>query len=329
MSSMFAGRTPDADMAAVLAAMQASGAKPIETLDAKEARKQPTPADAVKAVLKQRGESTDAEAVGDVDNRAIAAPGGEINIRIYTPASAVSDRLLPAVLYIHGGGWVIADLDVYDASPRAIANAAHCVVVSTHYRQGPEHRFPAAHEDVYAAYKWLIANARDLGVDASRIAVVGESAGGNLAASIVIKARDEGFQLPVHQVLVYPIAGHDFTTESYREMTAAKPLNTDMMRWFYDNYLNSAADAQTSMISLYKADLSGLPAATIINAELDPLRSDGELLAKRFKESGVDATQRTFAGVTHEFFGMAPVVGKAKEAQRMAADALTTAFGSA
>lgn len=329
MASMFAGRIPDTDMAAVLGAMQASGAKPIETLDAKEARKQPTPADAVKAVLKQRGESTDPEAVGDVDNRSIAGPAGDIKIRVYKPASAASDRLLPAVLYIHGGGWVIADLDVYDASPRAIANSAHCVVVSTHYRQGPEDRFPAAHEDVYAAYKWLVANARDLGVDASRVAVLGESAGGNLAAAICMNARDEGFQQPVAQVLVYPIAGYDFTTESYREMTAAKPLNTAMMQWFYDKYLNSPEEGQTPAISLDRADLSGLPPATIINAELDPLRSDGEMLAKRFKESGVEANQRTFSGVTHEFFGMAPVVAKAKEAQRMAADALTKAFGSA
>lgn len=329
MASMFAGRTPDADMAAVLAVMQTSGAKPIETLNAKEARKQPTPADAVKAVLKQRGESTAPEAVGNIENRAIAGPDGEIKIRLYQPAATTSDQLLPAVLYIHGGGWVIADLDVYDASPRAIANAARCLVVSTHYRQGPENRYPAAHDDVYAAYKWLIANARDLGVDASRIAVVGESAGGNLAASICLTARNEGFQLPVHQVLVYPIAGYDFTTESYREMNAAMPLNTSMMHWFFDKYLNNPANGQEPAISLDRADLSGLPPATIINAELDPLRSDGELLAKRFKNSGVEATQRTFGGVTHEFFGMAPVVSKAKEAQRMASDALTKAFGAA
>ena len=329
MATMFAGRQPDHEMAAVLAAMQASGAKPIETLDAKEARKQPTPADAVKAVLKQRGESTDPEEVGDVDDRSIDGPGGDIKIRIYKPASAVEDRLLPAVLYIHGGGWVIADLDVYDASPRALANAAHCVVVSTHYRQGPEHTFPAAHEDVYAAYKWLLANARELGADPARVAVVGESAGGNLAAATAMNARDAGVQLPVHQVLVYPIAGYDFTTESYREMTQAKPLNTAMMQWFYDKYLNGPQEGKTPAISLYEADLSGLPAATIINAELDPLRTDGERLARRFQESGVAVEQRTFDGVTHEFFGMGPVLAKAREAQRMAAQALIKAFGSA
>lgn len=330
MASMFGGRQPDAEMTAVLQQMQASGAKPIETLDAKEARTQPTPADAVKALLKERGASTDPEPVGDVDDRTIDGPGGDIKIRVYQPASAVGDRLLPVVLYVHGGGWVIADLDVYDASPRAIANAAQCVVVSTHYRQGPEHRFPAAHEDVFAAYQWVMANARDLGGDRSRIAVVGESAGGNIAAVVGINARDAGLPLPVHQVLVYPIADSDTTTESYREMTQAKPLNTAMMQWFFDNYLSSPEDGLTPAISLNRAaDLSGLPPATIINAELDPLRSDGERLAERLRQAGVQVEQRTFDGVTHEFFGMATAVTKAKEAQRMAADALVAAFGTA
>lgn len=330
MASMFAGRQPDADMTAVLQKMQASGAKPIETLDTKEARKQPTPADAVEALLKERGESADPEPVGDVDNRSIDGPGGDIKIRVYTPANVAADRLLPVVLYVHGGGWVIADLDVYDASPRAIANLAQCIVVSTHYRQGPEHRFPAAHEDVFAAYQWVLANARDLGGDPSRVAVVGESAGGNLAAVVGINARDAGLPLPVHQVLVYPIADSDTTTESYREMTHAKPLNSAMMQWFFDNYLGSPDDGRTPAISLNRAaDLSGLPTATIINAELDPLRTDGERLAQRLRQAGVQVEQRTFDGVVHEFFGMAPVVAKAREAQQFAARRLREAFGDA
>jgi acetyl esterase/lipase len=314
-------------MTAVLQKMQASGAKPIETLDATEARKQPTP---VEALLKERGERAAPEPVGHVDDRSIDGPGGDIKIRVYTPANVAADRLLPVVLYVHGGGWVIADLDVYDASPRAIANAAQCVVVSTHYRQGPEHKFPAAHEDVIAAYQWAMANARDLGGDPSRIAVVGESAGGNLAAVVGINARDAGLPLPVHQVLVYPIADSDTTTESYQEMTQARPLNRAMMQWFFDNYLASPDDGRTPAISLNRAaDLSGLPPATIINAELDPLRTDGERLAQRLREAGVPVEQRTFDGVTHEFFGMGPVLAKAREAQRMAAAALVGAFGTA
>ena len=327
LASLFGGRQPDADTSAVLHAMQASGAKPIEQLDAKEARKQPTPADAVKAVLKQRGESADPESVGDVDDRHIEGPGGPIAIRIYTPAHAAADRALPVVLYIHGGGWVIADLDVYDASPRAIANQVGAVVVSTHYRQAPEHQFPAAHEDTFAAYRWVIEHAREIGGDPARVGILGESAGGNMAAAVCLNARDAGLPLPVHQVLVYPIAGYDMQTESYREMTQAKPLNSAMMAWFFDKYLRSPADAETPAIWLDRADLAGLPPATIINAELDPLRTDGERLARRFEQSGVQVEQRTFDGVTHEFFGMAAAVEQAKAAQQMATRALRRAFG--
>ena len=197
----------------------------------------------------------------------------------------------------------------------------------TSYRQAPEHKFPAAHEDTYAAYKWVIQNARELGGDPSRIALVGESAGGNMAAAICLNARDGGLPLPVHQVLVYPIAGADTSTESYREMTEAVPLNTPAMRWFFEQYLNAPDEGRTPAISLYQADLSGLPPATVMNAELDPLRTNGELLARRLRESGVQVEQRTFAGVTHEFF-MTPVLAKAREAQQVAADALTRAFGT-
>ncbi len=329
LASMFGGRRPNPDMAAVLRAMQASGAKPIETLDAADARKQPTPADAVKAVLQDRGEeNTIPEDVGDVDDRTIEGPAGGIKVRVYKPASAREGQLLPVVFYIHGGGWVIADLDVYDASPRGIANAAHAIVVSTHYRQAPEHKFPAAHEDVYAAYKWTLANAESLGGDRARVAVLGESAGGNMAAVVSINARDEGVQLPVHEVLVYPIAGYDTQTESYREMEQAKPLSSPMMRWFFDKYLENAEQGRTEAIDLVNGNLAGLPPTTIINAELDPLRTEGEQLAERLRAAGVRTEQRTFPGVTHEFFGMAAAVEAAREAQAMAARALVDAFGT-
>lgn len=325
-ATMFDGRQPDPEMAAVLRVIVSADPKPIRELPPKLARKHPTAATAVKVLLKERGESTKPEQVGDVDDRTIDGPGGDIDIRIYKPASAAEDRLLPVVLYIHGGGWVIADLDTYDASARGICNAAHCIVVSTHYRQAPEHKFPAAHEDTYAAYKWVIDHARELGGDPQRIAVVGESAGGNMAAAICLNARDEGVPLPVHQVLVYPVADYGMDTESYREMTKAAPLNSPLMAWFFEQYLPSPEDGWTPAISLDRADLSGLPPATIISAELDPLRSEGERLAQRFQQSGVRAEQRTFDGVTHEFFGMGAVLAKAREAQQMAAAALRQAF---
>ena len=329
LSKKFGGRQPDPEMAAVLRVMISSDPKPFYELPPKLARKHPTPADAVKLLLKERGESTDPEEVGDVDDRKIDGPDGDIKLRVYTPASAAADQRLPVVLYVHGGGWVIADLDTYDSSARAICNKAHCIVVSTHYRQAPENKFPAAHEDTFVAYKWLLANARELGGDASRIALVGESAGGNMAAAICLSARDAGIPLPLHQVLVYPIASRSTESESYLEMAEAQPLNKPAMEWFFEQYLRTPQDGGTPAISLDRADLSGLPPATIINAELDPLRSEGEMLARRFRESGVRVEQRTFEGVTHEFFGMTPVLAKAREAQQIAADALRQAFGTA
>ena len=325
---MFAGRQPTPEMGDVLDMLQSLHGKPLADLDAKEARKQPTPADAVRKVLEERGENTEPQDVGSADNKTIAGPAGDIDIRIYKPASVREGNALPVVLYIHGGGWVIADIDTYDSSARTVCNSAHCIVVSTDYRHGPEHRFPAAHDDVYATYKWTLANAADIGGDPARVAVVGESAGGNMAANVCIRARDEGVQAPVYQVLVYPVAGYNFETESYREMGQAMPLNSSMMRWFFDNYLDNSAQGNEPAISLDKADLSNLPPVTIVSAELDPLRSEGEALAKRFQSAGVPTEQRTYNGVTHEFFGMGVVLQEADDAVIFAALGLMRAFGT-
>ncbi len=164
------------------------GAKPPDTLSPTEARKQPSPADAVMALLKARSKSAAPEVVGNVANRTVPGPGGQIPVRIYTPAG---NGPFPLIFYIHGGGWVIANLDTYDASARGLTNAAQAVVVSTHYRQAPEDKFPAAHEDVWASYQWAVANAPSINADPARVAVAGESAGGNLAANVAIRARDE------------------------------------------------------------------------------------------------------------------------------------------
>ncbi|MEO6057229.1 MAG: alpha/beta hydrolase [Gemmatimonadales bacterium] len=315
---------PNEEMQQVLTSLTSLGPKPITGLSAVEARKQPSPADAVKALLKKEGKSTAAETVGRVENRTIKGPGGPVPIRIYTPKGKGP---FPVVVYYHGGGWVIADLDTYDASPRAIANLANAVVVSSHYRQGPEHKFPAAHEDAFAAYKWALTNAKSINGDPTRVAVMGESAGGGLAGAVSIMARDSGVQLPVHQVLVYPIAGHDLNTPSYQENADAKPLNKPMMAWFFEKYLGSPKDGGNPLIDLVHADLSGLPPATVINAQIDPLRSEGEQLAKALETAGVDTKQKTYDGVTHEFFGMGSVLDEAKDAEQMAADGLKSAFG--
>lgn len=314
----------DGNMKAVLTELKSLGGKPIETLSAEEAREQPTPADAVKALLKAQGKSAAPEPVGKIENANIAGPGGSIPIRIYSPNG---DGPFPVIVYYHGGGWVIATIDTYDASPRALSNAAKAVVVAVEYRKGPEHKFPAAHEDAYIAYAWVLANADKINGDHRRIAVAGESAGGNLAAGVALMAKKMGKRMPVHQVLVYPVTGYDFNTPSYQENANAKPLNKAMMPWFFEKYLKTPADAESPFISLVRAkDLEGLPPATIITAEIDPLRSDGRQYADRLKEAGVPVNYKNYEGVTHEFFGMTAVLDEAKAAVKQAAGDLTKAF---
>jgi acetyl esterase len=329
LASKYSGRAPGPEMAAVLRSLMSFGNKPLSEISPSEARKQKTPADAVKKLLEERGLNSEPEDVGKVVNRSIDGPAGKIAIRIYTPSVAkVEGQCLPVVLYIHGGGWVIANLDVYDASARAMCNKAHAIVVSTHYRQAPEHKFPAAHDDTYAAYKWVLANAGSIDGDSKRVALVGESAGGNMAGVISLRARDDGLQMPLHQVLVYPIADNDMTSESYLEMENAIPLNAPGMKWFAKQYLEGTDGGMHPLMWLNQANLAGLPPTTIINAELDPLRTEGEILSDRMRAAGVPVTQRTYPGVTHEFFGMSAVLQKARDAQKLAGGALRAALGT-
>ena len=316
----------DAQMQAVLDQLAKLGGIPTELLTPAEARQQPTPADAVTALIQSQGKTPTPEAVAKVENRTFPGPGGPVPIRIYTPEGSGP---MPVILYIHGGDWVTADLDTYDASPRALANAAQAIIVSTHYRQGPEHKFPAAHEDALAAYKWVLANAAKFGADPKRIAVVGESAGGNMAAYVAIAARDQQLQAPLHQVLVYPVANNDLNSPSYIENANARPLNKAMIEWFVKHYLASPDQAADPRIALVKQlDLSGLAPATIILAQIDPLRSDGEAYAEKLRAAGVPVTLQRYDGVTHEFFGMGAVVDKAKQAQQLAAQQLRAAFAT-
>ena len=314
----------DAQMQAVLDQLTKLGGKPIETLSPEEARKQPSPADAVRALLESQGKPTTPEAVAKVVDRTFPGPGGAVPIRVYIPAG---QGPFPVVLYIHGGGWVIADLDTYDASPRAIANAAKAIVVSTHYRQAPEHKFPAAHDDTLAAYEWVLANAAKFGGDPKRIALVGESAGGNMAANIAIAARDKKLQAPLHQVPVYPVANNDMNAPSYVENANAKPLNKAMMEWFVKHTFASPDQTADPRIALAKrTDLAGVAPATIVLAQIDPLRSDGEALAAALRAAGVPVTVQRYDGVTHEFFGMGAAVDKAKAAQQMVGEQLRKSF---
>ncbi len=235
-------------MQKVLDQLRDLGAKPIETLTPAEARQQPSAADAVKALLTKEGKRTAPEPVGKVQDLSIPGEGGAaIPARTYT---LKGNGPFPAILYIHGGGWVVADLDTYDSSARARANAANAIVLSTHYRQAPEHKFPSSHRDTFTAYQWLLKNTASLNADPDRIAVAGESVGSNMAVGVCIMARDKGLPLPIHQVLVYPVANNDFNTPSYLQNVDAKPLSRAAMQWFAQQEFNSPADGDSPLISL-------------------------------------------------------------------------------
>ena len=324
-------KAADADMKKVLEQLAALDGKPLPSVTPQEARKQPTPADAVKKVLEKDGKPTTPLEMAKVENKKIPGAAGQIDARIYTPKLDGKDakKPLPVIAYWHGGGFVIADLDVYDASPRALAKNAEAIVVSLDYRRAPEAKFPAAHDDAFAGYQWVVKNAASFGGDPKKIAVAGESAGGNLAANVAIMARDKKEQLPVHELLVYPVAQNSMSTPSYNEWDKAKPLDKSMMIWFVNQYTNTPADTKDPRINVVDANLAGLPPTTIINAEIDPLRSDGEMLRDKLKAANVDVTQKTYEGVTHEFFGMGAVVGDAKDAEEWAGSRLKDAFKGA
>lgn len=328
MGDVTAGE-PTAEMQAMLDQLAAFEAPPIEELSTENARKVPLPGDAVVALLAEQGESTAPEAVGDIAHQLIPGPAGnEILLRVLTPAG---DGPFPVIVYYHGGGWVIAGPDAYEASARALVNATDSVVVMVAYRQAPESPFPAAVEDAYAAYQWVTANAAGLNGDPERIAVVGESAGGNLATVVSLLARENGDPLPVHQVLIYPVTQLvSADTPSAQTYANAAPLNRAMLGWFKERYLPDPALANNGLVSpLLVADLSGLPPATLITAEIDPLRSEGEAYAQRLEEAGVDVVYQNFDGVTHEFFGMGAVLPEAQDAVALVAQRLQDAFGAA
>lgn len=316
--------TADADMQKVLDALAGLKPKPIESLTPTEARLQPSPADAVGVVLNQRGISVAADPGVSIQETTYPGGSGPQKARIYKPKGLSGTN--PTVVYFRGGGWVIASLDIYEATPVSLAKQLNAVVISVDYRMGPEHKFPAAHDDAIAAYRWVLQNAESWGGDRQRIAVAGESAGGNLAANVSIAARDQGLPMPVHQLLVYPVASTNTNSPSYHDCAQAKPLNAAMMSWFVKNATNGGTDLTDPRLNLIAANLRGLPPTTIISAEIDPLRSDGDLLTKSLTAAGVSVEHRLYQGATHEFFGMTAVVGKARDAQEYSVKRLSTSF---
>lgn len=312
----------DADMQKVLNQYARFDPKAIEKITPTEARQQPTVADAVKAVLEKEGRDSAPEAlvpgVKSVDT-SVSGAAGTLPARVYTPEGKGP---FPVILYFHGGGWVYADRNVYDAGARGLAKQANAIVVSVDYRLAPEHKFPAAHDDAIAAYRWVIQNAGSLGGDPKRLALAGESAGGNLAVATAIAAKKAGLTAPKHILSVYPVAQTNTHTESYDKYTDAMPLNRPMMLWFVAQATKSPVDLNDPRIDLVHADLKGLPPVTIINAEVDPLRDDGAQLEAALRNAGVAVDRQLYSGVTHEFFGTAAVVEKARQAQQYAGEQL-------
>ena len=316
---------PTAQMKEVLDTYALLSPVPLEKTTPIAAKAAPTVTSAVKAVMLKEGKKAP-EFTGTTQDFKIPVGGGEeVDARAYIPAG---DGPFPTILYIHGGGWVIADLDTYDASPRGLCETTKAVVISTDYRQAPKYKFPTAHDDTVQAYKWVLANASKYKGDPKKVAVAGESAGGNMAFSIALEAKKQNIQSPVYQLLVYPVANYDFTTQSYKENETTKPLSAEGMKWFFNYYLDKPEDGGNPRLSVLRvADFKGLPPATIIGAEIDPLRSEGKALADKLEAAGVKVNYQLYKGVTHEFFGMGALIDEAKQAETVAAADLKTAFG--
>lgn len=297
---------PDAD--AVYQAFQLAGRPPYETVSPEEARRLYLEGGAA-----ARPEPVEMAAVNDC---MIPGPGGDIEARIYTPKTLrTNDGLAPSLVYFHGGGWVIGDLDTHDVVCRAIADRGELIVVAVHYRLAPEHKFPAAVEDAIAATKWLSFNAPILKIDPARLFVGGDSAGGNLAAVVSIYARDHGGPALAGQVLIYPATDFAMTHASHSEPETSVLLTHSVIRWFRNHYLNAEHDAHDWRASPARVDsLVGLPPTYIITAGADPLRDEGEEYAQRLEAAGVPTAHRTFPGQFHGFFTMGRLLPQANVA---------------
>lgn len=282
--------------------------------------------DAARDLFAKRALAGDEEPVASVTNQEVPVRGGFLRIRIYRPT--LSDTRLPALVYFHGGGWVVGSVDTTDVPCRSIANRAQCVVISVDYRLAPEYPFPTAAEDGYEVTRWVANHAKALAIDANRIAVGGDSAGGNIAAAVTLMTRDAGGPSLVYQLLIYPVTDLTSTnTASYNANASGYYLTKDTMRWYIDHYVPNAADRKNPLASpLHAHDLTGLPAALVITAEYDPLRDEGEAYATKLKHAGVPVTHRRFEGMIHGFFCMGGVLNQGKTAVQLTADVLAQAF---
>ena len=265
--------------------------------------------------------------VHDVSDRTIPGPDGEIPVRVFRPSAATG---LPLLLWFHGGGWVTGNLDTHDQLGRLLADHAGAVVVSVDYRLAPETKFPGAADDCLAAYEWALEHAGEVGADSARVAIGGDSAGGNLAAVVALDARERGLPQPKLQLLVYPVTDYEFDSAAMIDNAKGYFLEAEGMRWFFDHYSRTPADFDDPRFSPLRAsDLSGLARAVVVTAEFDPLRDQGEAYGRRLADAGVPTQAVRADGLIHGFFGMHEFMPPGKEAWDVSVAALRDAFGTA
>lgn len=290
--------TLDPDAATVYKIFQESGRPPYETVTPQQARE-----------LYLKGcvaASPEAPELRRIVPLSIPAPHGAIPARLYIPKTLrKSEGLAPALVFFHGGGWVIGDLDTHDVACRKLAHEGELILIAVDYRLAPEHKFPAAVEDAIAATRWIAANTGELGIDTSRLSVGGDSAGGNLAAVVALSAREDNGPALAGQVLIYPATDFAMNHPSHREPETSVLLTHSVIQWFRDHYLGGAADGEDWRASPARAaTLSALPPAYVLTAGADPLRDEGEAYARRLEAAGVPVTYRHFPGQFHGFFTM-------------------------
>lgn len=307
--------TLDPQARILLDTLLAMGGPELHTLPVAEARQ------AMARLTQMQGEG---ESVASVEDRRLPGPAGEIPVRVYR---ARLDAHLPALMWFHGGGWVLGDIDTHDRLCRSLANRIGCTVVSVDYRLAPEHRFPAAAEDCYAATAWVVDNAETLHCDSRRVAIGGDSAGGNLSAVVAQMARDRGGPALIFQLLVYPVTDASLETPSYRDNAEGYLLSAAGMRWFWDHYVPNAVDRANPYAAPLRATrLTDLPPALVITAGFDPLRDEGEAYAEALKQAGIATTLTRYPGMIHGFFGMESLLSEAGRAMDQATGALRHAF---
>jgi acetyl esterase len=305
---------------ALLDLIQQRGIPPTHTLSAQDAR----------AFYRERRAvlQPEPQAVAEVQELQATGPHGPIPLRLYKPLPARAEAL-PVLVYYHGGGWVIGDLDTHDTLCRELANRAGCAVVAVDYRMAPEHRFPAAVDDAIAATHWVHGQAASLGLDASRLAVGGDSAGGNLAAVVALAARDSGDLPIVFQLLIYPATDQRRGAASHTTNAQGYLLTKETMDYFHDHYIvDLAHDLDWRASPLLHADLSKLPPALVLTAGFDPLRDEGMDYAVRLTESGNRAAYVCFERQIHGFITMGKVLDEANTAVSMCAAELQRAFAT-